>query len=234
MSCSNSYKIIDTSIWKRKLHCEIFRNALQPQYSVCLELDITNFIKRVKENKWSFTLSFIHTITTCANEMEEFRYRFLNGEVVLYDTIHTSFTYLDAETELFKVVNVPMVEDIEAYITTTKATIANQKGVHHRPRSERCLSIFVLALDQIHAFLPHACGEEREIQSHVRLGQILRERRENVHPVRHSGAPFFCRRLSRGQICRAFVRPALNPSIKSIETRNQGGILLIPIIESSA
>ena len=33
----------------------------------------------------------------CANEIEAFRYRFLDDEVVLYDTIHTSFAYLDAE-----------------------------------------------------------------------------------------------------------------------------------------
>jgi len=88
----NSYTVIDTSNWKRKLHCEIFRNALQPHYNVCLELDISNFIRKVKENKWSFSLAVIHTITKCANEMEEFRYRFSNDEVVLYETIHTSFT----------------------------------------------------------------------------------------------------------------------------------------------
>lgn len=123
----NLYKIIDTSTWKRKLHCEIFRNALQPQYNVCLELDITDFIKKVKENKWSFSLAFIHTVTKCANDIEEFRYRFLNDEVVLYDTIHTSFTYLNTETELFKVVNVPMIDDIEDYIELAKETIANQK-----------------------------------------------------------------------------------------------------------
>ena len=44
----------------------------------------------------------------CANEIEAFRYRFLDDEVVLYDTIHTSFAYLDAETELFKFISVPM------------------------------------------------------------------------------------------------------------------------------
>lgn len=65
----NSYRIIDTSVWKRKLHCEIFRNALQPQYNVCLELEITNFIKKVKANKWPFSLAFIHTVTKCANDI---------------------------------------------------------------------------------------------------------------------------------------------------------------------
>ncbi|MNW52983.1 Chloramphenicol acetyltransferase [compost metagenome] len=128
MSMNNSHKIIDTNSWKRKLHCEIFRNALQPQYNVCLELDISNFLKKVKENKWSFSLAFIHTITKCANQIEEFRYRFLNDEVVLYDTIHTSFTYLNAETELFKVVNVPMIDDIDEFIEIAKKTIENQEG----------------------------------------------------------------------------------------------------------
>jgi chloramphenicol O-acetyltransferase type B len=127
MALPNSYKIVDTAHWKRKLHCEIFRNAFQPHFSVCLELDITHFLKRVKENKWPFSLAFIHTVTKCANEIEEFRYRFLNGDVVLYETIHTSFTYLNADTELFKVLNVPMTENIEEYIKVAKETIENQK-----------------------------------------------------------------------------------------------------------
>lgn len=35
--------------------------------------------------------------------------------------------YLNAETELFKVVNVPMMDDIEEYIKIAKETIQNQK-----------------------------------------------------------------------------------------------------------
>ncbi|MNI20062.1 Chloramphenicol acetyltransferase [compost metagenome] len=38
---NNPYTIIDVDNWKRKLHCGIFKDALQPQYNVCLELDIT-------------------------------------------------------------------------------------------------------------------------------------------------------------------------------------------------
>lgn len=45
-------------------------------------------------------MAFIFAVTKCANEIEEFRYRFLDGEVVLYESIDTSFTYLDKETEL--------------------------------------------------------------------------------------------------------------------------------------
>lgn len=123
----NRYQSIDFETWKRKEYCQIYRSAVQPQYCVSFELDVTNFKKRVKENNWSFTMAFIFAVTKCANEIEEFRYRFLDGEVVLYESIDTSFTYLDKETELFKVVNVPMQDTIEKFIQLAVSTAENQK-----------------------------------------------------------------------------------------------------------
>ncbi len=91
------------------------------------ELDVTNFKNRVKEYNWPFTMAFIFAVTKCANEIEEFRYRFLDGEVVLYESIDTSFTYLDKKTELFKVVNVPMQYAIEKFVQLVTVTAENQK-----------------------------------------------------------------------------------------------------------
>lgn len=124
---SNNYKIINIENWKRKMHCEIFKNSALPQYCVTVELDISNFYKKVKSKNWSFTFAFIYAVTKCANEIEEFRYRFLNGKVALYERIDTSFTYLDKKTELFKVVSVEMKDDIEEYIHLAERTTKNQK-----------------------------------------------------------------------------------------------------------
>lgn len=54
----------------------------------------------VKGHGCSFTFAFIYAVCKCANEIAEFRYRFLDDEVVLYDTIHTSFTYPDANSSI--------------------------------------------------------------------------------------------------------------------------------------
>lgn len=121
-----SYHVIDRKTWKRNMHCAIFQNSLEPQYCVSLELDITNFLRIVKKHRYSFTFVFIYAVCKCANEIEEFRYRFLNGEVVLYDMIHTSFTYLDQETELFKFVSVPMQKDMETYMKVAAEKVKNQ------------------------------------------------------------------------------------------------------------
>lgn len=123
----NNYKIIDEKAWKRAVHCAVFRNCIEPAFCVTFELDITNFLKKIKERKYSFTMAMIYAVSKCANEIEEFRYRFVDGKVVLFDKIDTAFTYLNKETELFKVVNVPMADTMEAYITTAKKAADEQQ-----------------------------------------------------------------------------------------------------------
>ncbi|MCH5210184.1 MAG: chloramphenicol acetyltransferase [Oscillospiraceae bacterium] len=123
----NKYKIIDEKTWKRAVHCAVFRNSIEPAFCVTFELDITNFLRKIKEQKYSFTMAMIFAVSKCANEIEEFRYRFLNGNVVLFDKIDTAFTYLNKETELFKVVNVPMMDTMGEYVTTATVAVKEQK-----------------------------------------------------------------------------------------------------------
>ncbi len=127
------YQVIDRKTWKRNMHCQIFQDSLEPQYCISLELDITNFLKMVKGHNFSFTFAFIYAVCKCANEIEEFRYRFLDGEVVLYDIIHTSFSYLDKETELFKFVSVPMQAKMETYIKAAEEKVRKQKEYFTAP-----------------------------------------------------------------------------------------------------
>lgn len=123
----NHYEVIDEQNWKRAMHCMVFRNSIEPAFCVTFELDVTNFLKKVKEQKYSFTLAMVYAVCRCANLIEEFRYRFLDGKVVLYDKIDTAFTYLDQETELFKVVNVPMEDTMEEYVKLAAKTAEEQK-----------------------------------------------------------------------------------------------------------
>ncbi len=114
---SGNYRIIDTTTWERSMHCAIFRSSLLPQYCLTVELDVSNYVTKAKDKKRPFMLAFIHAVTTCANEIEEFRYRFLDGEVVLYNQIHTSFTYLEPGEELFKVVRAEIQSNVDDYIS---------------------------------------------------------------------------------------------------------------------
>nr|WP_303870852.1 chloramphenicol acetyltransferase [Acetobacterium wieringae] len=130
---SRNYKIIDEKNWKRAVHCTVFRNSVEPAFCVTTELDITNFLTKIKTHHYSFTMAMIYAVTKCANEIEEFRYRFLDGKVILFEQIDTAFTYLNKDTELFKVVTVPMQDSIEAYIALATKTAAEQEDYFTGP-----------------------------------------------------------------------------------------------------
>lgn len=123
----NHYQVIDEKSWERAMHCMVFRNSVEPAFCVTFEADVTNFLNKVKQKKYSFTLAMVYAVCKCANEIEAFRYRFLDGQVVLFDKIDTAFTYLNTESELFKVVNVPMQENMRDYVELAAKTAREQK-----------------------------------------------------------------------------------------------------------
>ena len=123
----STYREINIVTWKRRMHFHVFRDALQPEYCVNMNLNVTDFLQVIKERGLSFTLSFIYIVAKCANEIEEFRYRFVDDKVLLYDEVGTSFTFMNKETDLFKVVNVPMQNTLSEFESLAKMTILNQE-----------------------------------------------------------------------------------------------------------
>lgn len=123
---ANRYKIIDEKTWNRAMHCEIFRNSVEPAFCVTFEADVTRFKHMVKRQGISFTLAMVYAVCKCANEMDAFRYRFVDGQVVLFEKIDTAFTYLHQETELFKVVRVPMTDNLKEYCALAEKTEKSQ------------------------------------------------------------------------------------------------------------
>lgn len=126
---ANSYKVIDEATWERAMHCRIFRNSVEPAFCVTFEADVTEYKKYVKNNNLSFTLAMVYAVCKCANQIEAFRYRFVDGKVVLFDNIDTAFTYLNKKTNLFKVVNVPMMDNLRDYCINAKK-IADEQEVY--------------------------------------------------------------------------------------------------------
>ena len=173
----NNYEIINLNEWKRKVHFQVFRDYIEPSYCITFELDITEFLKKIK-NRYSFTFSMIYVVSKCANEIEEFRYRFLNGVVVLFDKIDTAFTFLDNDTELFKVVNVKMTDTLDEYNALALNTVLSQKEYFTGP-----LGIDVFQFSPFPWFpiliFPIPFQEKRTIQRHFSIGEsILKETAE--------------------------------------------------------
>jgi chloramphenicol O-acetyltransferase type A len=100
-----------------------------PQYNLCFNIDVTNFVRFVKVEKLSFYYSLIHAVTKTINEIEEFRYRIRNGKVILHELIHPSFTDMDPEgnDDLFKMVTPDFVTDLKQFEKLARKESINQK-----------------------------------------------------------------------------------------------------------
>lgn len=133
MVINMDYEMIEIDKWKRKQHYQIFREYQKPRYDISFELDITNFYEKIRRKKLSFTMAFIFAVAKAADKIEEFRYRFEDGNVVLYHKINLSFTYLDKETELLKNVVVEAKEDLEEFVLYAKRIADNQKDYFTGP-----------------------------------------------------------------------------------------------------
>ena len=130
---ANAYRVIDEKNWERAMHCMVFRNSVEPAFCVTFETDITNFRAKTRDQGLSFTLAMVYAVCKCANEIEALRYRFLDGNVVLFDKIDTAFTYLNKDTGLFKVVNVPLIDGIRDYVALASSTAEEQKDYFTGP-----------------------------------------------------------------------------------------------------
>lgn len=119
-------EIIDQSAWDRAEHFNFFKNADCPQYNICMNLDITNFRKVVKEKNLSFYYAMIYASMYTANEIREFRYRIHKDQVVLYDRIHPSFTELKPGSDLFMMVTLDLNDSMEKFVAAAKEKAKDQ------------------------------------------------------------------------------------------------------------
>jgi chloramphenicol O-acetyltransferase type A len=121
-------KYIDLDTWSRKEHFNFFYRMDYPQYNICFNLDVSRFLAFVRNNKLSFYYSMIYAVTEVANQSEDFRYRIREGQVVLHDKVHPSFTDMDRETrdDLFKMVTVDLSGDIFEFEKATREISQHQ------------------------------------------------------------------------------------------------------------
>lgn len=120
-------KHIDINTWKRKQHFEFFYRMDYPQYNICMNVDVTRFLKFTKENSLSFYYAMIFAATSAVNKTEALKYRIRAGNVVLHEKVHPSFTDMAKNDDLFKLVRLDLTEDIFSFVKAAAYASANQK-----------------------------------------------------------------------------------------------------------
>lgn len=119
-------KYIDMDHWKRREHFDFFHSLDYPQYNVCMNMDITHFLDVVRRDHLSVYYSMIFAVTTVANECENFRYRIRDGQVILHEKTHPSFTDTTPGDDQFKIVTMDLAGDLAGFSDLARAASQSQ------------------------------------------------------------------------------------------------------------
>lgn len=85
---------IDISSWNRKEHFEFFNTFEEPFFGITTQIDMTIAYEKSKKLQIPFFVYYLHKTIDAINQVENFRYRIEENEVVLYDEIDASATIM--------------------------------------------------------------------------------------------------------------------------------------------
>ncbi|MGD9910551.1 MAG: CatA-like O-acetyltransferase [Candidatus Izemoplasmatales bacterium] len=113
---------INMDEWKRKDHFEYFKDFTNPHFSLTVNVDITKLYQFAKNKHYSFFSIMLFYVMKAANNVEEFKQRIRDHQVVSHEVVHPSFTYL-GDNELFLFVNTDYDECLESFVKNVEQSI---------------------------------------------------------------------------------------------------------------
>ncbi|MCR4874750.1 MAG: hypothetical protein K5923_03275 [Clostridia bacterium] len=93
-------KIIDVNSWKRKHQYENFSKYSCPVFHIGAEIDVTKLVSYCKNSNMSFFAEFVFLLMKTVNEIEEFKSRIDNGQVVAWEIVHPNYVVLNNDETL--------------------------------------------------------------------------------------------------------------------------------------
>ena len=119
-------EIIDKATWPRREHFDFFSAMSNPFYSLTFPVDVTPLRRRTRREGLSFYYSMVYLVTKAMEEVEAFRYRIREGQIVLHDRLIPSFTDLKPGGDLFYIVTLEAGGDLPGFCRRAKAASAAQ------------------------------------------------------------------------------------------------------------
>ena len=129
-------KIIDLETWKRKEHFEFFSKMKSPYFGIVTEVDCTETYQLAKDKNESFFAHYLHKSMIVVNKIEEFKYRIIDDEVVVFDVLHAGstigrkdgtfgFSFMEF-SEDFEIFNKNLQKEIDEVQNSTGLRVKNE------------------------------------------------------------------------------------------------------------
>lgn len=142
-------KSFDVNSWSRKEQYLFFKEYDDPIFGVVAEVEITNLFRFARKKKISFFLGSLYCSNLAVNDIENFRLRFNNDEVVLFDQVQLGSTILK-EDKSFTFCYLEMKDTIEHFCTEGRKQVDEQLNFNDfNPKDDRLDIIYYSVLPWI-------------------------------------------------------------------------------------
>jgi chloramphenicol O-acetyltransferase type A len=119
-------KTINLDGWPRRDHYLYFKEFEFPYFSLCADIDITNFLPLIKTKEISFTAAIMYLVGRVANGIPEFRQRIRDEGPIEHEVVHPSATILSRD-DLFTFCTAIYQENFLAFAAETQQEILRIK-----------------------------------------------------------------------------------------------------------
>lgn len=116
---------INIDTWERKEHFNLFLQCDLPFYNVNFNVQVEGFKKSCKGRGLSISNALTYITIKSLCRIENFLYRIENGKVVKYNTIDPSFACIRNGENLFRMVTVDFVDNLEQFDEIAKKAVAD-------------------------------------------------------------------------------------------------------------
>ena len=114
-----SRKYIDMTKYPRLDHFRHFLTMQQPCVSITVQIDITDWLSRLKASGCPFFLSFQYAVVRAANRIPEFRQRIVDDKIVEYDYCNPSYI-VSLPDDTYRYCNVNVNQPFAQYLEESR------------------------------------------------------------------------------------------------------------------
>ena len=112
-------KYIDMTKYPRLDHFRHFLTMQQPCVSITVQIDITDWLSRLKASGCPFFLSFQYAVVRAANRIPEFRQRIVDDKIVEYDYCNPSYI-VSLPDDTYRYCNVNVNQPFAQYLKESR------------------------------------------------------------------------------------------------------------------
>lgn len=120
-------KEFDVENWNRNVQYKFFKTYEDPFFNITANLEVTNLYKYCKQHNLSFSLACLYVAIKSVNEITEFKLRFKNDKVYLFDTVNIGSTILNDDLT-FSFCDFEFQPTISAFDIKGKIVLENHKN----------------------------------------------------------------------------------------------------------